>query len=124
MSITLPKLYKDSYDLALGIFSVTKSFPKHARPTLGRKLEENAVELASGVRLLLLTSRRKEELKLNQIHSATVFSDQLKLLIQLARDLEIISSTKFGDLSKTLESIGSQLGGLYKHLGGEDGLSS
>ena len=76
------------------------------------------------MRLLLLTSRRKEELKLNQIHSATVFSDQLKLLIQLARDLEIISSTKFGDLSKTLESIGSQLGGLYKHLGGEDGLSS
>ena len=112
----LPQLYKDTYELALGIFACTKSLPKHARPTLGRRLEENALELASQVRTMLLIRRNHSEVKNAHLEQAVRHTDELKLLVQLSRDLDVLTSSKFGDFSQQLEAIGSQLGGLSKHL--------
>jgi hypothetical protein len=39
-----PKIYSDLYQVALHVFHRTKAFPKALRPTLGRKLEEAALE--------------------------------------------------------------------------------
>ena len=56
-----PKIFVDSYSMTLKIFNYTKSIPKVFRPTLGRRLEEDALKLTHTIRKSLLISTKKSK---------------------------------------------------------------
>lgn len=118
MTLKLPKVYSDAYQLTLDVFERTKSFPKQMRPNLGRRLEEACLDLTSTTRKMLLCSKKEQGLKKRYMRTATEALDDLKFLIQLSSDLAILTASGYGVLSERLEEIGAQIGGLARHSKG------
>lgn len=66
-----PKLYKDLYQISLHVFHRTKSFPKALRPTLGRKIEEAALNCLLSIRK---ASVAKPQMRLKHLYSVKTFT--------------------------------------------------
>lgn len=107
-----PKLYKDSYQLAVSIFHRTKSYPKPLRPTLGRSLEESALQLVFSTKRAMFNPG---ELKIRHLHKASDLLDEIRILVQLSRDLETLTVGGYGELCELTKEIGKEIGGLIKH---------
>jgi len=107
-----PKIYTDAYQLTLSIFHRTKSFSKHMRPTLGRRLEEAAINLAFATKRAMFS---KADSKTRHLYQASDILDEIRILVQLSRDLEIISVGGYGELSEQTKELGRELGGLINH---------
>jgi hypothetical protein len=118
VTVKLPSIYSDCYQLTLELYGRTKNFPKQFRPTIARKIEEASIELTTGVRALLL--EKKQDLQLKKHHLMTVShrADELKFLTQLCCDLEILSAGSFGDLNERISGIGKQVGALIRFYEG------
>jgi hypothetical protein len=101
-----PPLYSKTYHLSELVFQSTRSFPKHLRPTLGRKLEESALDL------LILTKRILFQKDSHELKAAIDLVDQSKILVQLSHDLTALSHHEYGHLSDHLSLIGKMLAGL------------
>lgn len=106
--ISLPPIYSEVYHLTREILLHSKGFPKHYRPTLGRMMEEAAVDLTISLRTELLKKGRR----IYEPMSGRV--DQLKVLVQLCHDIEVMDHHHFNTMVKSLEKIGKMLGGLEK----------
>jgi hypothetical protein len=102
MTLKLPKVYSDTYQLTLDVFDRTKSFPKQMRPNLGRRLEEASLDLTSATRKMLLCSKKDESLKKRYIQIATESLDDLKFLTQLASDLTILTASGYGLIGNSM----------------------
>jgi|GEM_PF-6444613 len=50
-SIKTTKVFADAYAMTLNLLSRTRNFPKHLRPTLGRRLEDACLDLTIQLRL-------------------------------------------------------------------------
>jgi len=46
--------------------------------------------------------------------------DEVRIVVQLARDLEVLSATACGELSSLSGEIGTQIGGLKKYWGNRE----
>ena len=106
-----PKVYVDCYQAAIQIFNRTKSFPKHLRPTLGRKLEESALTCLLSVQKACVTTK---DLRLTHLRSASDSLDNLKTLIQVSRDLNALHIGGLSELSTLTLEIGKEIGGFIK----------
>lgn len=107
-----PKIYSDCYQTSLHIFHRTKNFPKALRPTLGRKIEESILACLLNVRKASVASSMN---KSKFLYLASESLDDLRILIQLAKDLEAINIAGFSELSLLTKEIGKELGGFIKH---------
>ena len=114
MKVELPKIYSDAYNLTLTLLQRTRSFPKHYRPILARKIEETSVNLAMNLRKMALTSQQHRSVKGLLVLKASSDIDDLKFLLQLSRDLELMSAGSFGTISEAVNEIGRQIGGLKR----------
>lgn len=114
MKVELPKIYSDAYNLALTLLQRTRSFPKHYRPILARKIEETSVNLAMNLRKMALTAHENHSAKGELVLKASNDIDDLKFLMQLSRDLELLSAGSFGEISGSLTNIGRQIGGFKR----------
>ncbi len=123
MSLSEPKIYSDSYQLMLSLFNRTRAFPKFFRPTLGRQLEEAALDLLKKVRLAAVN---KEGLRVSSLILASERLDEIRILLQISRDLKLLNIAGYGELSEITGEIGRQLGGFlrYEHRGEKNSVES
>jgi four helix bundle protein len=106
-----PRIYIDIYQVTIQIFNRTKSFPKHLRPTLGRKLEEAGLDCLLHIQKSCVTSK---EYRLTHLRNASDSLDNLKTLIQISRDLNALCVQGLSELSKLTIEIGKEIGGFIK----------
>jgi len=114
VTVKLPQVYSDCYQLTLELYRRTKSFPKQFRPTLARRIEEASLELTSATRKLLLAKQQEHSSKKHHLTIANDSIDDLKFLTQLSCDLELFSAGSFGHISEQITGIGAQVGALRR----------
>jgi hypothetical protein len=115
MSARSPKILADSYQLTVMVFGRTRSFPKHYRPTLGRRLEDRAIDLTSAVRVASLAKGGgKDSRRTASLESASELLDEIRILLQLAHDMQIIPTAGYAELSELTAEVGRQIGGFGK----------
>lgn len=121
-SIKTTKVFADSYAMTLNLLSRTRNFPKHLRPTLGRRLEDACLDLTIQLRLASfqnspsiaeLTSTPPLDLELRR---ASENLDAIRVLLQMSKDLNLISPAVYEELSAITAEIGREIGGWMKHV--------
>lgn len=118
-----PKVFSDSYQFTICLFNRTKSFPRGLRPTLGRKMEELSLEMTQVLRRALLAPVQPSKgtghsLRSRLLKVASDLLDDLRVLMDLSRDLQVLPISAFEELSKLSREIGREIGGLIKHAAG------
>ena len=99
-------VYRDTYQLVLNIFKMTKDFSKEYKYTLGQEMKKDALHLTRSIYRANKFKNRKEHLD--------IFLDELELLkleIRLCVDLKVLPMKKQAILAELLESIGKQVTG-------------
>jgi hypothetical protein len=104
-----PPLFVKTYDFLLWLAQETLRFPRSQRFTLAQRLENEGLEL-----LKRLTFAR---LGLNKSENLTVCDGQiqvLRVLLRMARDLQVMSFAKYENGIRQLEELGRLLGDWIK----------
>ncbi|MCP4273668.1 MAG: four helix bundle protein [Gammaproteobacteria bacterium] len=99
-------VYRDTYNLILKIFKVTKDFPKEYKYSLGQDMKRDALQLVRSIYRANKSVHKKEHLE--------AFLDEfelLKLEIRLCRDMKVLSFKKQAALSQLMDGIGKQVTG-------------
>lgn len=107
--IKLPPIYTEAYHLAQALLKQSAHIPKAYRPTLGRRMEEAALDIVVRLRQELLKNGQLE------LTAVSLRIDELKVLIQLAHDVGILRDHAFGEFAAAIDKIGRMLGGLTRH---------
>lgn len=107
-----PKIYSDCYQAAIHVFNRTKSFPKALRPTLGRKMEEASLACLASVRKATVSA---PSLRMKHLYAASESLDELRTLVQFAKDMNAINIAGFAEVSGLTKEIGREIGGFIKH---------
>ena len=97
-------VYKDTYQLILKIFEITKEFSKEYKYTLGQDMKRDALQL---IRSIYRANKHK-----NRAEHLEVFLDELELLkleIRLCVDMKLLPIKKQAVLSELLERINKQV---------------
>lgn len=105
MHTELP-LYRDTYQLILKVFELTKHFPREYRYTLGQDLKRDALYLMRYIYRANKLTNRAEWLE--------AFLDNfelLKLELRLSVDMKLLSIRQQSLMSELLERIGKQVTG-------------
>lgn len=106
------KVYADCYQTSITIFNRTKSFPKHLRPTLGRRMEESILDCLLSIRKANVAKR---EFRLNHLFSASNSLDDLRSLVSLSKDMHALNCAGFSEISSLTKTIGKEIGGFIKY---------
>jgi len=99
-------LYRDTYQLILKVYEITKEFSKEYKYTLGQDMKRDALQLIRSIYRANKHHNRAEHLE--------VFLDELELLkleIRLCVDMKLVPMRKQAVLSELLEMIGKQVTG-------------
>lgn len=99
-------VYRDTYQLILRVFELTKHFPREYRYTLGQDLKRDALCLMRYIYRANKLTNRAEWLE--------AFLDNfelLKLELRLSVDMKLLSIRQQSLMSKLLERIGKQVAG-------------
>lgn len=117
------KIYKDSYQFMIHVFNQTKTFPKFYRPTLGRRLEDNSMELTQIIAQALMLPRgsvksdeKGSDLRFELFQKSSMTLDQLRVLLNLSKDLQVLNIAGYEELTLQSREIGRELGGMLKYL--------
>ena len=102
-------IYQKHYDLMLYSFPIIGRFPQNQRYVLGQQIE-NAM-LAIGMMIVHANKLRQKKGKLYEIDMEL---EKLRFLIRLAKDLKMMSVSKYGHHCERLDEIGRLLGGWLK----------
>jgi hypothetical protein len=110
------KVFADAYQMTLVVFSRTKNFPKHLRPTLGRRLEESCLDLTIQLRLASFQSQNSlTPMKGAALRLASERLDQVRVLLQMSRDMSLITPVCYEELCTSSLEIGREVGGWIKY---------
>jgi hypothetical protein len=99
-------VYRDTYQLILKVFEITKEFRKEYKYTLGQDMKRDALQL--------MRSIYRANKYHNRVDHLEVFLDELELLkleIRLCVDMKLLPIRKQALLSEILERIGKQVTG-------------
>ena len=99
-------VYRDTYQLILKVFEITKDFSKEYKYTLGQDMKRDALYL---IRSIYRANKHK-----NRIEHLEAFLDELELLkleIRLCVDLKLLSIRRQAQLSALLDCVGKQVTG-------------
>ena len=103
------KVIADFYDFMLWLIRHTEKFPRHHRYSLGAAMENRLQAILS-----LLLQAKYSKAKQEPLGRANLELEVLRFQLRLAKDLKVLPLKSHGYAAKTLESIGSQLGGWLK----------
>ena len=110
-----PKIVLAAYDLVLELYPAVRGFPKSQQYLLGRRVEDAALEILSG--LIAANAARNKKAKLSAVDAEI---EKLRLLIRLSCDLKFISMKKYAALAEKVDELGRMLGGWMKWAGEEN----
>jgi hypothetical protein len=108
---TEPPLFVKTYEFLLWLSQETIRFPRSQRFALAQRLENEGLEL---LKLLILA-----RLGLDKQHNLKACDGQLQVLrvmLRLARDLQVLSFKKYESGIQQLEEIGRLLGDWQKRV--------
>jgi hypothetical protein len=94
-------VYRDTYQLILKIFEVTKDFPKEYKYTLGQDMKRDALQPVRSI-------YRANKSTTKTVHLET-FLDEFEL--RLCTDMKVLSFKKQAELTVLMDSIGKQVTG-------------
>ena len=97
-------VYRDTYNLLLKVFEVTKSFPREYKFTLGQDMKRDSMEL---VRYIYKANRA--EAKKEHLEAYLEQFEILKLELRLCFDLKVIGVRQHAEFSMMMEKIGKQV---------------
>jgi len=97
-----------TYKFYLFLYSLTQSFPKKDRYTLGQRNENTTLEI---LELLFLANSKQKTSRLMILNKIDVKLKVLKTLVRLCFDTKTIDQKKYILLQEKLQEIGKILGG-------------
>lgn len=97
------------------IFERTRIFPKYHRPTLGRRFEENAIDLTISTRMVLFTAKDDHINRMMHIDKISQNVDHIRIIAQMAVDLKIMKPEPYTQICELVAEIGKEIGGFKKY---------
>jgi hypothetical protein len=94
-------VYRDTYQLILKIFEVTKDVPKEYKYTLGQDMKRDALQLVRSIYRANKSTAKRVHLE--------AFLDEFEL--RLCTDMKVLSFKKQAELTVLMDSIGKQVTG-------------
>lgn len=103
-------IYRSGYELMKLITERVKNFSRDMRPTLGRKLQDESVELVLAVYKANAARDKRPHIQkiLEQIMT-------LEMLVQLSFDLRLMPPTDYAKAIEITGDLGKQAGGWKKY---------
>lgn len=98
-------IYKSSYELLLGVFSLTKQFPREYRYSLWERLHSLCVDVIISI---YQSNSDKEKRKTLLAHIRTHI-ETIRLLVRVSKDMGILSLVSFIQISEKIENISKQV---------------
>lgn len=99
-------VFKDTYQLTLKLFELTRDFPREYKFTLGQDMKRDCISL---VRSIYRANKCKD--KRSYLESFLDDFEVLKLEVRLCADLHIMSLKRQAELAVKMDSIGKQITG-------------
>lgn len=106
-------IFTKLYEFYKLLYQYLKLFPKKDRYTLGQKLDTLTLTIFE---LVIMAGTTTQEKKLPLIEKSIVSLDLLKILIRLAKDIQVLDNKKYLELEQRLQEIGRILGGWKKSV--------
>ncbi len=107
----LPAVQK-AYDICRWLLPVTARFPRKLKYTLGERVQTLVIELACTL-VEAAHARRKDR----HLYRANRQLDQLRLLLRLAHDVDLLSLRQLEFASGMVEELGRMTGGWLRASG-------
>ena len=101
------QIYKIAYDLAMHTFTFTEKMKRSFKYTIGEKLNVNVVELL----LCIYKANSRKEERYAQLQSGREHIEEIRLLLRLSKDLQLITVKRFVVLNEMIESVSKQIYG-------------
>jgi virulence-associated protein VapD len=98
-------VFKIAYDMNVNLFKVTKKFDREYKYTLGEKLKELSLEIIINI----FKANKNPITKFSYIDATRECTEQLKILLRIARDIRILSIKQFANFQTYLEPLSKQL---------------
>ena len=102
-------IYQKLYDLMLYAVPIINRFPKSQRFVLGQQIQNSMIGIAT-----MIVQANAEKDKRRTLWQIDVELEKLRLLIRLAKDLNILPVKQYGLMSQRVSELGRLLGGWTK----------
>jgi len=104
-----PVIFAEAYRLLLELYPAVRRFPRGQQPVLGRRMEDAALALLTGI-----LEANAEAAKGPRLRALSVELEKLRVLARLAKDLSFLSFGLYETLVARVDAIGRMLGGWIK----------
>lgn len=104
-------VYKDTYQLIMLIYEVTRQFPREYKYSLGQDMKRDAMEL---VRSIYRANRSLEKKRFLEEYLEQF--ELLKLEIRIAHDLRVLGLKNYAEISVLMDNIGKQVTGWKNYV--------
>ena len=102
-------IYQKHYDLMVYSFPIIGRFPKDQRFVLGQQIENQMLEIGK-----MIVHANKLKQKRGKLYDIDIELEKLRFLIRIAKDLKVLTISKYGHHCERLDEIGRLLGGWLK----------
>ena len=99
-------------DFVCWLMPLTDGFPRKARLTLVRRIDDLALDVLDDLTTACYTRQKRDTLD-----AANLKLTRLRVMLRLARDLQYLSRDRHEGAVRTIDQIGRMLGGWTRSLG-------
>lgn len=107
------QVYKIAYDLAIHTFRFTEKMQRSFKYTIGEKLNIDVVDLL----LCIYHANSRKDERYSLLQSGRDRIEELRLLLRMSKDLNILTIKRFVVLNELVENISRQITGWQKTVG-------
>ena len=108
------KVWEKAHQYVLGVYSLTKGFPKEEKFTLVDQLRRSSSSVATNIVEGNERQSKKEYIQFLYTAKASLAESKYQLL--LSRDLNYIRSNKYSEIKSEADEIGKMINGLISYL--------
>jgi len=108
------RVWQEAHSLALEVYNATKSFPATEQYTLANQLRRASVSVSSNIAEGFNRFSRKEKIQFYSVALSSVSEVHSQLM--LARDLQYLKPSDYGELEAKIEVIHKALVALIKSI--------
>lgn len=106
-------IFTKLYDFYKNLSQVITSFPKSKRYSLGKRLDQVALDI---IELIITARYLAREQKLPILQKVSIKLDLLKILLRLSQQTKCLDNNKYQELASQIVEVGRMLGGWIKTL--------
>jgi len=102
-------IFQKHFDLMVYSFPIIGRFPKDQRFVLGQQIENQMLDIGK-----MIVHANKLKQKKAKLYEIDIELEKLRFLIRIAKDLKVMTISKYGNHCERLDEIGRLLGGWMK----------